>query len=115
MDCATRQYVPSPTTRQLHDGLAAHWQTPWSHGETLEVSCPAALWRALATATGPALWSQRPGAHVEIAIGTLRLTLHPDGVSVNDGAAGLDLAQWMRSPGGNAKRGFCPARLIARG
>jgi hypothetical protein len=115
MDCATRRYVPSPTTRQLHDGLAAHGQTLWSYGETIEVSCPPALWRALAAAPGPALWFQRPGASVEVAIGTLRLSLSPDSVAASDGVAVLNLAQWLRSSAGKAKWGFCTARLLRRG
>lgn len=121
MECASRLYSPTPTTRQLHDGLAARWQSPWPHGDDLHVRCSDQLRREVVEhlQQGPALWTRKANTSTEIAVGGLRFTLRSgDGATpelVRSGTAERsttqELAQWMRTASGEGDRGFCPARF----
>jgi hypothetical protein len=120
MECATREYVPTPTTRQLDDGLATRWQRPWPYGDDITVRCSPHVWQDLAAHAGhgPALWTNADGA-VELLVGRLRVTLDATGPTAFElrraaGAAGSaeqELVQWMRSRSGKVDRGFCTATL----
>jgi phosphatidylserine/phosphatidylglycerophosphate/cardiolipin synthase-like enzyme len=130
--CAPYEFVGTPTTRQLHDGLRARVQR-WPDHEWIEVRGETVLWRQLMKAAeeGPTLWTV-DGDRLRLHLGSTQIRVRRPA----DGCLYLEelepaaqssleqLKQWLalggdnsrergpaRAKPGMAARGLFPARL----